>query len=358
MIAISHFLRSIYTAAVSSRLHCLRDHVAGFLRFQEKRAAPGALNCSQEESTTQAVLPPRYIVFSDTDDDLSSVKATLGFAGILDRSSGIHEHSEGIKIFHTGDLIDKKRPDLSVVEYWQSLQKDALRKGCRVKLIAGNHEQEVWRRIRAGQTYGMTQEQTHKLTEFIESMDLFYVTGSVLFIHGYPTLEFLDALAHFKEVTGKDLNRFNEDHYKKSFKSVRAMKQYSYVRDNRKVNHLLYDLKSAGDYYKKKGRLIGALLEQLQIRMVVHGHKPQRSGLQADYEFGKWLPDIRMVGNDTNVSQRGIGATVILTEPTGDLDVIFVNAKTASNELRKEVQKSLGKTFVTVEEQSSVETAC
>ena len=157
----------------------------------------------------------------------------------------------------------------------------------------------------------MGAKQVRWLNDFIEGLDLFYVAGPVLFMHGYPTLEFLQTLLHFKEATGKDLNCFNTDHYKKAFRSVKAMRQYAYVRENRQTNYLLYDVADASRYYKKQGRVVGAVLAQLKIGIVIHGHRPQRSGVQVDYEFGKWIPNIRMIGNDTMVRRRGIGATVI-----------------------------------------------
>ncbi|MGB5716454.1 MAG: metallophosphoesterase, partial [Gammaproteobacteria bacterium] len=205
--------------------------------------------------------PARCIVFSDTDNDVNSVRNTLRFAGILNEKGELTDNLEGITIFHTGDLIDKKNPDPSVVEYWQLLQQDALTKGCHVKLIVGNHEQEIWQKIRAGEKFGMGTKQAPWLNDFIESLDLFYVAGPVLFIHGYPTLEFLQTLLHFKEATGKDLNSFNTDHYKKAFRSVKAMRQYAYVRENRQANYLLYDVADASRYYKKQGRALGAVLE-------------------------------------------------------------------------------------------------
>lgn len=354
--AIRQFLGSIHAAAVSASWpNGIRDRLAGFFRNIEGKITPALSNHSQESSTTRQASLPRFIVFSDTDNDLDSVNATLRFAGILGHKSEIDESIEGLTILHTGDLIDKKEPDLAVVEFWQLMQRDALRKGCRVRLVAGNHEQEIWQRIHAGKSYGMDDDQARKLKKFVENMDLFYVAGPVLFLHGYPTLEFLQALAHFREVTGKDLNSFNDDHYKKSFISVRAMRQYSYVRDSRNRKHLLYDITNASDYYRKKGRLIGNILERLGIRIVVHGHKPQRSGRQADYEFGNWIPNIRMVGNDTNVSRRGIGATVIREESTGIFDIVFINSKTASDELRRKVQEGLGKSSALFETPSGLE---
>ena len=289
--------------------------------------------------------PARCIVFSDTDNDINSVNNTLRFAGILGEKGRLTDDLEGLSIFHTGDLIDKKNPDPAVVKYWQLIQQDALKKGCHVKLIVGNHEQEIWQKIRAGGKFGMGAKQVRWINDFIESLDLFYVSGPVLFIHGYPTLEFLQVLLHFKESTGKDLNSFNADHYKKAFRSVSAMRQYAYVRGNRRPNYLLYDVADASRYYKKQGRVVGAVLEQLNIDVVMHGHRPQRSGVQVDYEFLKWIPKVRMIGNDTMVRRRGIGATIIRQTPGGELDMVFINKKTESKKLRRKVQKDLRETL-------------
>ena len=294
-----------------------------------------------DKHAERPAFPGRCIVFSDTDNDINSVRNTLRFAGILNQKGEFTDNLKGLSIFHTGDLIDKKNPDPAVVEYWQRLQQDALAKGCHVKLIVGNHEQEIWQKIRDGEKYGMGAKKTRWLNGFIESLDLFYVAGPVLFIHGYPTLEFLQTLLHFKEVTGKDLNCFNADHYKKAFRSVNAVRQYAYVRENRRTHYLLYDVADASRYYKKKGRVVGAVLAQLKIDIVVHGHRPQRSGVQVDYEFGKWIPKVRMIGNDTMVKRRGIGATVIRVTSSGALEMVFINTKTESKKLRKKVQKDL-----------------
>ena len=97
----------------------------------------------------------------------------------------------------------------------------------------------------------------------------------------------------------------------------------------------------ASRYYKKQGRLVSVVLAQLKIDIVVHGHRPQRSGVQVDYEFGKWIPKVRMIGNDTMVRRRGIGATIIRVASSGALDMVFINTKTESKKLRRKVQKYL-----------------
>ena len=300
-----------------------------------------------ENHLDRPAFPSPCIVFSDTDNDINSVRNTLRFAGILNKKGEITKTLEGITILHTGDLIDKKNPDLSVVQYWQLLQQDALTQGAHLKLIVGNHEQEVWQSIRAGKECGIGSKQAHLLNEFIESLDLFYVAGPVLFIHGYPTLEFMEVLLHFKETTGKELNRFNTDHYKKAFRSINAMRQYAYAREDRRSHYLLYDVADASRYYKKQGRVVGDVLAKLKIDTVVHGHRPQRSGVQVDYEFEKWIPGIRMVGNDTMVRRRGIGASVISVTSSGVLDIVFINTKTVSKKLRKKVQKVLREPQIT-----------
>ena len=338
--------RSRHTAkGIAARAFLKIRNIARFFSVPTAQAGTAPAKKPEKGVSDKPALPARYIVFSDTDNDVESVKSTLLFAGIVNEAGDFVDGVEGITILHTGDFLDKKNPDLAVVEYWRLLRRKARRAACRVKLIVGNHEQEVWRRTRTGNQYGVDALQAKRLDDFIANLDLFHVYGPILFIHGYPTLEFLQTLLHYKDVTGKDLNSFNRDHYKISFKSIRAVKQYAYVKESRKTNHLLYDLADARRYYKKHGQPIGAILAQLNIEIVVHGHKPQRSGKQADYEFCRWIPGVRMIGNDTNVSSEGIGATVIRETSDGALDVVFVNMETASDELRRTVQQDLREPF-------------
>ena len=302
-----------------------------------------------EKPAQRPAFPGRSIVLSDTDNDLKSVKKTLRFAGILENNGHWANNLQEITIFHTGDLIDKKNPDINAAKYWHRLKREARNRGGDVKLIVGNHEQEIWQNLMAGDKYGMDSVRAVWLQDFIENMALFHVSGPVLFIHGYPTMEFLRVLLHYKEVTGKDLNRFNADHYKKAFRSVKAIRQYAYVREKRGANYLLYDMANASRYYKKEGRAVAAVLAQLEIKTVIHGHRPQRSGVQVDYEFDKWIPNIRMIGNDTMVRKNGIGATVMKTKADGEIDVLFINTKTQSGNLRKKVRKDLAKQTLTSE---------
>ncbi|MEW8505761.1 MAG: metallophosphoesterase [Candidatus Thiodiazotropha sp.] len=284
----------------------------------------------------------RCIVLSDTDNKLAPVTNTLGYAALLNDRGELTDDMNGVVIFHTGDLVDKKRPDPSVVDFWRQARQQAEMKGGSVKIIVGNHEQEVWRKIVAGKKIDLEKNHLESLQEFIESLDLFYLERGVLFIHGYPTLEFLRTLQHYDEVTGNNLNQFNKDHYKKALKSPEAMQLYAYARDRKQRNYLLYDVKDAAQYYKKHGKLIDMLFKSLKVEIVIHGHRPQRSGVQIDYEFRKWLPNVRMIGNDTMVRRKGLGATVVRSCADGKMDIVFINTKNKSKKQRKIVAEYLG----------------
>lgn len=175
----------------------------------------------------------------------------------------------------------------------------------------------------------------------IESLDLFYVDGPLLFIHSYPTVEFLRVLLHYKNVTGNHLNRFNTDHYKKAFKSVEALNQYSYTNEGENENYLLYDPKNIGAHYRKNGSEIVTLLTELEIDCIIHGHRPLSSGIQVDYEFSKWIPQIRMIGNDTKVKLQGIGATLARMDAGRAVQFFFINQRSATKKNRKKVQHLL-----------------
>ncbi len=246
-----------------------------------------------------------------------------------------------MSIIHTGDFLDKKAPDLQVPVFWEELREKVHASGGFINILAGNHEQEIWQKINNGETYGLPKHSLDSLCDLIESLDLFYVDGPLLFIHAHPTVEFLRVLLHYKNVTGNHLNNFNTDHYKKAFKSVEALNQYNYTRGRPNEHHLLYDPENIEAYYRKNGSEIAALLTKLEIDSIIHGHRPQRSGIQIDHEFSQWLPEIRMIGNDTRIRLKGIGATLVRMDVGRAAQVVFINQKTANKKTRKKVRHLL-----------------
>jgi len=221
------------------------------------------------------------------------------------------------------------------------LSKKIISSGGYFKVLAGNHEQETWIKIHDGETYGLSKKELDTLCKQIESLDLFYIDGPIMFIHGYPTLEFLQVLLHYKNVTGNHPNSFNRDHYKKAFKSIEAINQYSYTKGQINENYLLYDPDNIELYYRKNGIDIASVLTQLEIDCIIHGHKPQASGIQIDYEFSKLLPNIRMVGNDTKVRLQEIGATIMRMDLGREMQVAFINKKTTNKKNLKKIRHLL-----------------
>lgn len=280
----------------------------------------------------------RFVILSDTGNDTECVDATLKFSGILKKDTTIEQNMEGMSVIHTGDFLDKKAPDLKVLEYFEALDRKVTDQGGFMKILAGNHEHEVWQKIVKGETFSIKGEPLFTLQQIIESIDLFYVDGPLLFIHSYPTVEFLKSLLKYKNETSNNLNRFNDDCYRKAFNSVSSLYQYSYVRDGLKKGYLLYEPLDIEGYFRKNGTEIVDLLKALEIDCIVHGHKPQQSGKQIDYEFQKWLPGIRIIGNDTKVREQGIGATIIRMDLGRESEVVFINSSNTNKKTRNKVK--------------------
>ncbi len=282
----------------------------------------------------EAIINNRFVILSDTDNDISCIKHTFEYIELLINNDFVDDLS-GLSIVHTGDFLDKKAPNLDVLDYFKELQKTVHTRNGHVKILAGNHEQEIWSNIINGEDYSLPKTTLDSLRTFIETLDLFYLQGPLLFIHSYPTVEFLRELLQYREAKGKHPNSFNEDHYKTAFQSVLALSQYSYKKGNRDETHLLYDPLNAANYYRRNRSELTSLLMDLEIGCIIHGHRPQSSGKQVDREFAKCIPGIRMIGNDTKVKQNGIGATLVRMEMGRALDLAFINSSTAIKKNRK-----------------------
>lgn len=228
-----------------------------------------------------------------------------------------------------------------MVEYWLNLEKQLERLDGELILLAGNHELEIWDCLQRGQRLGMKRRQAEQTETFIRRCKLFHVSGSVMFIHGYPTLNLLRRLKRFQEHTGLSIDGYNEACFQPALDDPSELSHYRYLRGKGTRKLLLHDLENPASYYRMHGREIASLLRNFGIEQVVHGHRPERSGVQADYEFRHWLPGIRMIGNDTQLRQRGLGALVMRTESEEGVEVLLVNTRTAGNEQRKLVKRLL-----------------
>ncbi len=267
----------------------------------------------------------------DCENHCESVTASLRFAGLLNKKGGFKAKARDAHIVQTGDLLSKHGPDPAVVRFWEELRGAAHAAGCSLHLVAGNHELEIWRRLQTGERLGLTRREQRAMKELIRSMNLFHVAGSMLFIHGYPTVSLLRHIRTFLEGAGNRINDYNLECFRPALDNTDRLGQYAYLRNNSRQAVLLHDVPTPERYYRRHGREVADLLGSLGIDLVVHGHRPERSGVQQDYELERWLPGIRMISNDVQLRQQGLGATVIKQADSRPPEVCFFNGPNATS---------------------------
>lgn len=286
-------------------------------------------------------LQRRVLVIGDCENDTSAVESSLRFAGLLSKQGKVKGKTRGAEIVQTGDLLYKNAPRAEVVRFWEGLRIDAAGVDSPLRLVAGNHELEIWRRLESGERLGLKHGERQAMQRFIRTTRLFHASGSMLFIHGYPTVKLLRHVQAYRFGTGKDINAYNKDCFQAALDNPKQLARYAYLRRNACQGCLLHDLPNPARYYRRHGREVAALLGSLGIDLVVHGHRPERSGLQKDYELKRWLPGVRMIGNDTQLRIQGLGATAIRQVENGPTDLLFVNRTSATHAHRAEVRRVL-----------------
>jgi len=290
-------------------------------------------------STSNSPDESRIVAISDCENDTSGVKQSLHFAGLLSKQGQLRTKARHASIVQTGDLLHKRAPNPSAIEFWEEIRATGAKQGCAVHILAGNHELEIWQRLQSGQDLGLKRQQRKAVKAFIRTTRLFHVEGSILFIHGYPTLGLLRDMRRYHRRTGKSLNRYNKDCFQPTMDNTKQLARYAYPRGEVFGRTLLHDVPDPARYYQRHGKEVASLLGSLDIDLVVHGHRPERSGIQTDYELQRWLPGVRMINTDIQLRVRGLGATVIRQVDDGRTDVLFVNRRNASASHRKEVRR-------------------
>lgn len=281
----------------------------------------------------------RIVAISDCENGTACVKQSLRFAGLMSKNGQLTSGARHASIVQTGDLLHKRAPDPSAIEFWDEIRTTGAKRGCAVHILAGNHEMEIWQRLQSGQDLGLKRQQQKAVKTFIRTTRLFHVEGSILFIHGYPTVGLLRDMRRYQQRTGKSLNRYNKDRFQPALDCSKQLIHYSYPRGNALRGILLHDVPDPEHYYRRHGKEVAALLGSLDIDLVIHGHRPKRSGIQTDYELRRWLPGVRMINTDIQLRLRGLGATVIRQVDDGRTDVLFVNRRNSSPSHRKDVRR-------------------
>ena len=287
------------------------------------------------------VIQRQILAIADCENDTSSVAATLRYAGILGKQGKLKSRVCGVSVVQTGDLLHKNFPSPDVVRFWQDLRSATAMEDCSLTLIAGNHELEIWRRLEDGEHLGIKRREQGEVRALIRTMRLFHVEGSVLFLHGYPTVKLLRHMQAYRIGTGNDLNDYNKDCFQAAFDNPKLLARYAYPRRNACRGCLLHDVPDPERYYHRHGIEVAALLKSLGIDLVVHGHRPERTGVQRDYEVQRYLPGVRMINHDVQLRLHGLGATVIRQVENGPMDLILVNRTNAKPSLRADVRHLL-----------------
>ena len=286
-------------------------------------------------------LQRRVVAIADCENDTTAVADSLRFVGMLSKRGKIKAKARGAHIVQTGDLLHKNGPDPKVAEFWVELHIAAEKADCALHLVAGNHELEIWRKLQSGARLGLNRGEQQAVQGLIRRTKLFHAEGSMLFIHGYPTVRLLRHVQAYCTDTGKGLNDYNVDCFQAAFDDPKLLTRYAYRRRNAAPNSLLYDVPNPARYYRRHGREIAELLGALGIDLVVHGHRPERSGKQTDFELQRFLPGIRMISHDIQLRFRGLGAMVVRQTEQGPVDLLFLNKDSATPAHRADIRRLL-----------------
>ena len=257
------------------------------------------------------------LVLSDTDNDLNSVKYVLWLTGVCNRQGRWRKNVRHICVVHSGDWLNKWNPDPEVLAFFHALKVSAP-ESCHVILLVGNHEVEILQRLAAG----VRSRLSHEHFAFIRRQDVLYVSGNILYMHGYPTLGLLSLLVQIKK-EGAALNTFNQ-----RFRKALYEGRYALFKD-REGLEIIGDIRKVKQYYirggvdgETNGARVSRLLQQLGIHTVIHGHRPNVL-IQLDHELQAEVPGIRIINNDNKVKMTGLGAVIIDSKN----HVRFINPK-------------------------------
>jgi len=148
--------------------------------------------------------------------------------------------------------------------------------------LAGNHELE---RLQAGLSRQQAKLMERKgldpseVLELMGGLDVFHIDPPLLFLHGYPTVDFLRLLWRRYGAKGRELGRLNDQFRASVRRGGQAIDTWCYRRGNGN-RYLLHDVGDAEKYYRANEKEIGQLCRNLGVHTVVIGHRPCARGVQ------------------------------------------------------------------------------
>ncbi|MFA6338640.1 MAG: metallophosphoesterase [Candidatus Paceibacterota bacterium] len=267
--------------------------------FSQELPPENNIEKTKAESAEKNPAEVEIIALTDTHNDKKAIIRNLKFHEIVDKNGEWQEGVANLVIVHEGDIINKQNPNSECIEYLMHLKQTAP-DGCFVEIQIGNHELEY-----LVEHAGM--QEGKKDCEMIARMSIASHFGPVLFVHGYPTIQLLEEITKRGGIQeGVDsLNKQFQDAASNSLSGNKdGLGYFSFEKINNTTGekNIFRNIKPE-KYYKKHGAEIVALLKQLGIQIVVHGHSGQKKGVQIADEFKEFLPDITMINNDVSVSR-------------------------------------------------------
>ncbi len=233
----------------------------------------------------------RTLVIGDTEGDLQTLRRNLALLGLVDEQGDVNAAlPQGFRmmLLDEGDAIRKQVPDGTYLAYLRELDRSTP-DGFRTISLAGNHELE---RLRAGLTKRQAKTiqyqgiSTAWLLGVIRGMDIFHLAPPMLYLHGYPSIEFMRLLWNEFVGKGKDSDLLNERFRDAIGKGGRNIDDWCYHRGAQQ-NLLLYDVGDAVRYFAIHGSETVAICRQLGVHSIVIGHRPCTSGMQEVMVLGE-----------------------------------------------------------------------
>ncbi|MEO5348046.1 MAG: metallophosphoesterase [Magnetococcus sp. YQC-3] len=276
------------------------------------------------------------LVLSDTDNDFRTVLRILWFVGLCDQNGCWMPGLPNIQVIHTGDWLNKWAPNPYVLDGFKRLQ-ETTPDQCQLILLNGNHELSVLQMADQGLRTPLTADDL----AFIRRQHLLHIEQETLFLHGYPSTDLLLILKQFQR-EGTEREAFNTRLQRLFFDG-----SYPLFREARSLR-IIGDIKTPRLYYNQKnqngllrGNQMAALLRELEVATVIHGHKPG-SAIQQDRELQEEVPGIRLINNDNRIQQTGWGGLLLSDQG----DTVFINPHTlraagSEKNLRKRLRKLL-----------------
>ncbi len=249
-------------------------------------ALPIAVNVPDDAAAARIPECPveHILVVGDTEGDVCTLKRNLALLGIVDGQGGVNAellHGRRMALLDEGDAIRKQAPDGAYFKYMRELDRETPDTFHTISL-AGNHELE---RLSAGLTKSQAKIiqgrgfSSSWLLGVIRGMDIFHLAAPMLYLHGYPTIEFMRLLWREFVARGNHAELLNERFRNAICKGGRHIDDWRYKRGVQK-NHLLYDVGDAVQYFATHGKEMVSICRQLGVHTIVIGHRPCTTGMQ------------------------------------------------------------------------------